>query len=251
MGMTNEPELMSWHSRFIAALMVLTGAPNEPPDAFIAEWFDKDSTRVDDRLKNWVGGQPGVPWWAQAIAVIDAARIMADQPIEGSPSIDYENEADYAAAATFERARVAEAAKLAFIELHRAVMPGEGESRNRSALQAERAHPVRHLGTHDGNFTADRSKDRPGSVPEEAENVGARIGREWGKVAQERIAQVAAERVRAEDEMLKLDAKRYRFLEKHWHSHMEGLPLHRWVEKTKLRWGGLSNALDHVMKVGE
>lgn len=196
--MTIEPELMSWHSRFIAALMVLTGAPNEPPGAFIAEWFDKDSTRVDDRLQNWVGGQPGVLWWAQAIAVIDAARIMADQPIEGSPSIDYENpteptpfEADYAAAATFERARVAEA-----------------------------------------TYAAARS-------------------REWGKVAQERIAQVAAERVRAEDEIDKLDAKRYRFLEKHWHSHMEGLPLHRWVEKTKLRWGGLSNALDHVMKVGE
>lgn len=233
-GMTNEPELMSWHSRFIAALMVLTGAPHEPPDAFIVEWFDKDSTRVDDRLQNWVGMQPGVPWWAQAIAVIDAARIMADQPIEGSPSIDYENpteptpfEADYAAAALARRVPLFERAL------------------------AEGGDPVRHLGTHDGNFTADRSKDRPGSVPEEAENVGARIGREWGKVAQERIAQVAAERVRAEDEIDKLDAKRYRFLEKHWHSHMEGLPLHRWVEKTKLRWGGLSNALDHVMKVGE
>jgi hypothetical protein len=86
---------------------------------------------------------------------------------------------------------------------------------------------------------------------QEAENVGARIEREWGKVAQERIAQAAAERARAEDEIDKLDAKRYRFLEKHWHSHMEGLPLHRWVEKTKLRWGGLSNALDHVMKLGQ
>jgi len=236
--MTSEPELMSWHSRFVAALMVLTGAPNEPPGAFVAEWFDKNSKRVDDRLQNWVGQQPGVPWWAQAIAVIDAARIMADQPIEGSDGIDYENPTN-------------EAGLASHLDSVREFTESQAWYAARAREHGGRFGPTERELAYVKGTGVDPLGRSDFLRSEEAENVGARIEREWGKVAQERIAQAEAERARVEAESVTLDAGRYRFLEKHWHSHMEGLPLHRWVEKTKLRWGGLSNALDHVMKAGQ
>ena len=231
--------------------MVLTGAPNEPPGTFLVAWFDKSSKRVDDRLQNWVGQQPGVPWWVQNIAVIDAAHVMADQPIEGSDGIDYENPTPAEREAGIYQVSDREPAYVKGIpsaELAREFTESQAwyTARARAALSRRLDHERQEV---ELAYVKGTGVDPLGD--QEAENVGARIEREWGKVAQERIAQAAAERARAEDEIDKLDAKRYRFLEKHWHSHMEGLPLHRWVEKTKLRWGGLSNALDHVMKLGQ
>ena len=44
-----------------------------------------------------------------------------------------------------------------------------------------------------------------------------------------------------------LDAKRWRFLAQHWHSLMNGTPLHQWLTENALRHGSVTAALDYAM----
>jgi hypothetical protein len=71
--------MMTWNQRFAQALAVLCGG-NEPPQDALEDWLDqaKDSFA----LQEWAV-EHAVLSWAQGIAVIDAASILADQPVEG------------------------------------------------------------------------------------------------------------------------------------------------------------------------
>ncbi len=66
-----------WITRFQNALQCLTGA--WPPLMLCKEWLADDG----DRLQSWVNEQPGTPGWVQGIAIIDAAKVLANQPVEG------------------------------------------------------------------------------------------------------------------------------------------------------------------------
>lgn len=63
--------------RFGDAMELLCGG-HRPPDEMMAAWFD---TELDDcRLQDFACSHG--PSWAQGIGVIDAARVVADQPTE-------------------------------------------------------------------------------------------------------------------------------------------------------------------------
>lgn len=63
--------------RFSEALLCLTGAT--PPIAMVRAWLDQS----DEALQSWVGACPRVPWWAQSLGILDAARVIAETPCEG------------------------------------------------------------------------------------------------------------------------------------------------------------------------
>lgn len=66
--------------------MLLVGIA--PPENLVIDWIN--NVERDDDLQNWVGGSGGGFWWAQNIALLDAAEVMASNPIEGEPcKIDY------------------------------------------------------------------------------------------------------------------------------------------------------------------
>lgn len=77
-----------WISRFGDAMQLLCGG-KRPPDTMIEAWFMSEDQGLQD-----FAAEHG-PEWAQGIAVIDAARVLADQPTEilclGGSSEDHES----------------------------------------------------------------------------------------------------------------------------------------------------------------
>lgn len=75
-----------------AMALLCSGA--RPPDELIAAWLDP---KADDHRLQEFACEHG-PVWAQGIAVIDAARVLVDQPTEilcmGGPQIDHERHND-------------------------------------------------------------------------------------------------------------------------------------------------------------
>lgn len=86
---------MNWQTpttylqRFGDAIALLC-AGNRPPDEMMTAWLDAD--REDTRLQEFACEHG--PVWAQGIAVIDAAQVLADQPTEilsiDGPRVDHE-----------------------------------------------------------------------------------------------------------------------------------------------------------------
>lgn len=64
-------------TRFAEALLCMTG--ETPPAEMVEGWLSGSS----EELQSWVGSRPRVPWWAQSLGVLDAARVLADTPCEG------------------------------------------------------------------------------------------------------------------------------------------------------------------------
>lgn len=82
----SEVELMTYRDRFIGALLEICGVSNVPVD-LVDDWIN--GVDRDDDLQNWVGSYG--PAWCQNIALLDAASVMADQPIDGAQDeIDYD-----------------------------------------------------------------------------------------------------------------------------------------------------------------
>jgi hypothetical protein len=69
----------TYAERFMQAIEVLCGG-TQPPLGEVAAWLDKEADNHD--LQEWVVNNKAV-WWAQGIAVLDAAHVLADQPEEG------------------------------------------------------------------------------------------------------------------------------------------------------------------------
>ena len=68
-----------WITRFMDALEVLAGA--RPPREIVHSWLNSDC----EKLQDWVGmrGRPMLARHTMNIAIIEAAMLLADQPIEG------------------------------------------------------------------------------------------------------------------------------------------------------------------------
>jgi hypothetical protein len=68
-----------WIKRFMDALEVLCGT--RPPRDIVRSWLNSDCVALQD----WVGirGRPVLLSHTQNIAIIEAAMLMADQPVEG------------------------------------------------------------------------------------------------------------------------------------------------------------------------
>lgn len=64
-------------TRFAEALLCMTG--ELPPAKMVKAWLDG----TGEELQSWVGANSRVPWWTQALGVLDAARVMAETPCEG------------------------------------------------------------------------------------------------------------------------------------------------------------------------
>lgn len=69
--------------RFGDAMQLLCGG-NRPTDEMMRAWIDLG---LDDHELQDFAANNG-PEWAQGLAVIDAARVLADQPTEG---VDHED----------------------------------------------------------------------------------------------------------------------------------------------------------------
>lgn len=54
-----------------------------PPAEFVSEWLANIEVTGMARLQHWVLSQPGSIAWAQGIAILDAAAVLAGQPEEG------------------------------------------------------------------------------------------------------------------------------------------------------------------------
>jgi hypothetical protein len=66
--------------RFSDAVRAIVGAT--PPNNLVGDWLNHIDR--DDDLCQWVGSAPNAPTWVQNIAVLDAAKAMADAPCEGA-----------------------------------------------------------------------------------------------------------------------------------------------------------------------
>ena len=80
--------MLTYVQRFTEAVTLIVG--KEPPEKLVRDWINGVDYENCNDLQQWVG-KSGGPWWAQNIAVLDACKAMADNPIEGEPEIiDYE-----------------------------------------------------------------------------------------------------------------------------------------------------------------
>lgn len=71
--------MTTWLERFTQALAVLCGG-KQPPAEAIRDW---DDPGMDSHaLQSWAISNAWMEW-AQGVAIIDAARLLADQPAEG------------------------------------------------------------------------------------------------------------------------------------------------------------------------
>lgn len=77
----------TWLERFQAAIAQLCNG-NIPPFALCEEW-NKQSESLE--LQDWVINHSGLKW-AQDIAILDAAQMLANQPIESEDHAPYEYE---------------------------------------------------------------------------------------------------------------------------------------------------------------
>jgi len=93
-----EIEMSDWRTpttylRRLGDALALLCAGHRPADEMMSAWLDTE--RDDMRLQEFACDHG--PSWAQGIAVIDAARVLADQPTEGvehetAPSKHYPEE---------------------------------------------------------------------------------------------------------------------------------------------------------------
>ncbi len=69
--------------RFVMAVSFLVG--KAPPDQYVVDWLEGNETKHGTwELQNWVGENiPDSLGWAQAIAILDAAEALAQNPEEG------------------------------------------------------------------------------------------------------------------------------------------------------------------------
>jgi len=67
-----------YEQRFTEALEFIL--KRRPPAELVRDWLNPDSDGC--ALQNWVGEEETLHW-VQNIAILDAARMMADQPCEG------------------------------------------------------------------------------------------------------------------------------------------------------------------------
>ena len=74
-------ENTTFAQRFTDAVAILCAA--EPPSEFVSEWLANVDVDGVHRLQEWVLNQEATPSWAQGIGVLDAAHVMASQPVEG------------------------------------------------------------------------------------------------------------------------------------------------------------------------
>lgn len=65
-----------WIDRFQEALRLLTGS--QPTIEMCKSWLADDN----EDLQEWVNTQRGTPEWVQGIAIIDAAKTLASQPVD-------------------------------------------------------------------------------------------------------------------------------------------------------------------------
>lgn len=68
--------------RFTDAVRILCGGA-VPPQEFVTEWISNIEVNGEHRLQGWVLSQPGSIPWAQGIAILDAATVLANGPEEG------------------------------------------------------------------------------------------------------------------------------------------------------------------------
>ena len=77
----------TWMERFSQAIAVLCNG-RVPPAALVEKWVEN----VEDNqltLQDWVFGEGAASLpWAQALVILDAAQILADNPEEGCGHID-------------------------------------------------------------------------------------------------------------------------------------------------------------------
>lgn len=73
----NYQDNTTWMQRFQLSLSILCGAA--PPLDLCENWIQG----LDDELQEWGGVQKATPQWCQNIAIIDSARVLADNPVEG------------------------------------------------------------------------------------------------------------------------------------------------------------------------
>jgi hypothetical protein len=66
--------------RFSDAVRSIVGSI--PPDYLVYDWLNNIDR--DNDLCQWVGSAPNTPTWVQSIAVLDAAKAMADSPCDGA-----------------------------------------------------------------------------------------------------------------------------------------------------------------------
>lgn len=79
--------MTTWMERFRESLAAMCGSV--PPLEFCEEWVEGIQVNGADRLQNWVFSKGNrAPKWAQAIVIIDAAQLLADQPEEGAGHLD-------------------------------------------------------------------------------------------------------------------------------------------------------------------
>lgn len=76
--------MTTWNERFAAALALLCGG-KQPPAQSIVDHFDMSMDSFE--LQAWAVNNAALPW-AQGVAIIDAARTLADQPEEGASHTD-------------------------------------------------------------------------------------------------------------------------------------------------------------------
>lgn len=77
------PQRGSTHAqRFTDAVRILSGGA-VPPAEFVEEWLGGIEVDGAHQLQNWILSQPGHVAWAQGIAILDAAAVLAGQPEEG------------------------------------------------------------------------------------------------------------------------------------------------------------------------
>jgi hypothetical protein len=73
----------TYEERFGDAIYLLVGG-KFPPKDLLEDWIEGVEWSKKESLQDWVGSHMGgVIWWAQAIAVLDAAHVLASQPEEG------------------------------------------------------------------------------------------------------------------------------------------------------------------------
>ncbi len=71
----------TYTQRFSDAVTLLCGG-NRPPETMVAGWINRDSEELQAFAVQYG------PSWAQGIGLIDAAELMANNPVEGVSDAD-------------------------------------------------------------------------------------------------------------------------------------------------------------------
>lgn len=69
--------------RFQIAIGLITGT-TQPTKEKCEQWLTHENEDLQDLME-------GAPWWSMNIGIIEAAMVLANNPIEGDENIDYSN----------------------------------------------------------------------------------------------------------------------------------------------------------------